>query len=183
MSAMTSQIIILTIVYSRVYSGADQRKHQSSASLAFVRGIYQWPMNSTRKGPVTREMFPFDDVIMAMHGISLFYGKLQFFFPLMCFGVTLQAFYHILLSISLLFGPSGKIMHDLTMYGISKLALRQHCEPICRPDPRPSPLLTIPWSPINSQSIRNFPLLYRLTLHSSSCHMPPSIPLTIHLSF
>ena len=40
--------------------GADQRKHQSSTSLAFVR----WPMNSPHKGPVTRKMFPFDDVIM-----------------------------------------------------------------------------------------------------------------------
>ena len=64
MSAMASQITNLTIVYSTVYSGADQRKHQSSASLAFVRGIHRWPMNSLHKGPVTRKMFPFDDVIM-----------------------------------------------------------------------------------------------------------------------
>ena len=52
------------IVYSTVYSGADQRKHQSSVSLAFVRGIHRWPVNSTHKWPVTRKMFPFDDVIM-----------------------------------------------------------------------------------------------------------------------
>ena len=52
------------IVYSTVYSGADQRKHQSSASLAFVRGFHRWPVNSPHKGPVTRKMFPFDDVIM-----------------------------------------------------------------------------------------------------------------------
>ena len=32
-----------------IYSGADQRKHQSSASLVFVRGIYRWPMNSPHK--------------------------------------------------------------------------------------------------------------------------------------
>ena len=44
--------------------GGDQRKHQSSASLAFVRGIHRWPVNSPHKGPVTRKMFPFDDVIM-----------------------------------------------------------------------------------------------------------------------
>ena len=44
--------------------GADQRKHQSSASLAFVRGIHRWSVNSPRKGPVTRKMVPFDDVIM-----------------------------------------------------------------------------------------------------------------------
>ena len=61
---MASQITSLRIVYSTVYSGADQRKHQSSASLAFVRGIHRWPMNSPHKGPVTRKMFLFDDVIM-----------------------------------------------------------------------------------------------------------------------
>ena len=55
----------LAIVYSTVYSAADHRKHQSSASLAFVRGIHRWPVNSPHKGPVTRKMFPFDDVIMA----------------------------------------------------------------------------------------------------------------------
>ena len=43
---------------------ADQRKHQSSASLAFVRGIHRWPVNSPHKWPVTRKMFPFDDVVM-----------------------------------------------------------------------------------------------------------------------
>ena len=59
-----SQITGLAIVYSCVYSGADQRKHQSSASLAFVRGIYRSPVNSPHKGPVTRKMYPFDDVIM-----------------------------------------------------------------------------------------------------------------------
>ena len=64
MSAMASQITRLTIVYSAVYSGADQRKHQSSASLAFVRGIHRGPVNSPHKWPVTRKMFPFDDVIM-----------------------------------------------------------------------------------------------------------------------
>ena len=64
MSAMASQIPSITIVCSNFYSGADQRKHQSSASLAFVRGIHRWPMNSPHKGSVTRKMFPFDDVIM-----------------------------------------------------------------------------------------------------------------------
>ena len=42
----------------------DQRKHQSSAALAFVRGIHRWPVNSPHKGPVTWKLFPFDDVIM-----------------------------------------------------------------------------------------------------------------------
>ena len=64
MSTIASQITSLTIVYSTVYLGADQRKHQSSASLAFVRGIHRGPVNSPHKGPVTRKMLPFDDVIM-----------------------------------------------------------------------------------------------------------------------
>ena len=64
MSTIASQITSLTIVYSTVYSGTDQRKHQSSASLAFVQGIHRGPVNSPHKGPVTRKMFPFDDVIM-----------------------------------------------------------------------------------------------------------------------
>ena len=63
MGARASQITSLTIVYSTVYSDADQRKHQSSASLAFVRGIHRGPVNSPHKWPVTREMSPFDDVI------------------------------------------------------------------------------------------------------------------------
>ena len=49
MSMMASQITSLTIVYSPVYSDAVQRRHQSSASLAFVRGIHQWTVNSTAK--------------------------------------------------------------------------------------------------------------------------------------
>ena len=47
-----------------ICSGADQRKLQSSASLAFVRGIQQWLVNSPHKGPVTWKMFQFDNVIM-----------------------------------------------------------------------------------------------------------------------
>ena len=66
MSAMAYQITSITIVYSTVYSGADQSKHQSSASVAFVQGIHRWPLNFSHKGPVTRKMFPFDDVIMAL---------------------------------------------------------------------------------------------------------------------
>ena len=64
MGAMASQITSLAIVNSTIYSDADQRKHQSSASLVFVLGIHRWPVNSPHKGPVTRKMFPFDDVIM-----------------------------------------------------------------------------------------------------------------------
>ena len=64
MSAMVSQITSLTVVYSTVHSGSDQRKHQSSASLAFVWGIHRWLVNSPHKGPVTWKVFPFHDVIM-----------------------------------------------------------------------------------------------------------------------
>ena len=64
MSAMASRITSPAIGYSTVYSGADQRKYQSFASLAFVRGIHRWPVNSPHKWPVTQKMLPFDDVIM-----------------------------------------------------------------------------------------------------------------------
>ena len=64
MTTLASQITSLTVVYSIVYSGVIQRKHQSSASLAFVREIHRGPVNFPHKWPVTRKMFPFDDVIM-----------------------------------------------------------------------------------------------------------------------
>ena len=64
MGTTASQITSLTIVLSTVYSDADQRKHQSSVSLAFLLGIHRGPVNSPHKWPVTWKMFPFDDVIM-----------------------------------------------------------------------------------------------------------------------
>ena len=64
MGAIASQITRLTIVYSTVYLDTDQRKHQSSVSLTFVRGIHRWPVNHPHKWPVTRKMFPFDDLSM-----------------------------------------------------------------------------------------------------------------------
>ena len=72
MTTIASQITSLTVVYSIVYSDADQIKHQSSASLAFVWGIHRRPVNSPHKWPVTRRMFSFDDVIMTD-------GKLMYF--------------------------------------------------------------------------------------------------------
>ena len=57
MSMKASKITSLTIVYLGVYSGEDLRKHQSPASLALVRGIHRWPVNSPHKRPVTRECF------------------------------------------------------------------------------------------------------------------------------
>ena len=63
MDTIASQITNLTIVYLIGYSGADQRKHPSSASLAFVWGIHRGPVNSPHKWSVARKMFPFDDVM------------------------------------------------------------------------------------------------------------------------
>ena len=67
MGTMASQITSLTIVYSTVYSDPDQRKHQSSASMAYVRG----PVNSPHKRSVIRKIFPFDDVIMVFVGMCI----------------------------------------------------------------------------------------------------------------
>ena len=74
MSTMASQITSGSIICSNFCSGTDQKKLQSSTSLAFVRGIHRWPVNSLHKGPVTRKMFPlmfpFDDVIMCVFQVS-----------------------------------------------------------------------------------------------------------------
>ena len=64
MSKIAFQTNSVSIVYSTFCSGVDQRKYQSSASLAFARGIHRGPGNSPHKEPVTRKNFPFDDVIM-----------------------------------------------------------------------------------------------------------------------
>ena len=71
MDTVASQITSLTIVYTTVYPDADQSKHQSSTSLAFVWGIHRGPVNSPHKGPVTRKMFPFDDVIMTDNWLTM----------------------------------------------------------------------------------------------------------------
>ena len=60
---MASENISVSINFSTVCSGADKKNHQSSASLAFVRGIHRWLINSPHKGPVTWKMFSFDDVM------------------------------------------------------------------------------------------------------------------------
>ena len=84
LSARAYHITSLTIVYSTVYSGADQRKHQSSASLVFLRRIHRWPVNSPQKGPVTQKMFPFDDVIMATCIIGFRYLFHKWFSNMQC---------------------------------------------------------------------------------------------------
>ena len=77
MGTMASRITSLMILCWTVDSGADQRKHQSSASLAFMRVIHQWPVNYPHKGPVTRKMFPFDDVIMRANNVSRCRGAMD----------------------------------------------------------------------------------------------------------
>ena len=87
MGAIASQNTILRIVYSTVYSDAYQRKHQSSALLAFVRGIHRRSVNSLHKWPVTRKMFPFDDVIKCFvfnpntHSPAADAGKIRDMYP------------------------------------------------------------------------------------------------------
>ena len=79
MGMIASQITSLAIVYWTVYSNADQRKHQSPASLAFV---HKWP--------VTRKMFPFDDVTMALSGGSFFYQAVEINFVLFCITLSIS---------------------------------------------------------------------------------------------
>ena len=71
---MGSQIISLTIVYL----DADQRKRQSAVSLAFVQETNRWSVNSPRKGPVTRKMFPLGDVRMWSQPICAAQPQLDF---------------------------------------------------------------------------------------------------------
>ena len=73
MGSMTSQITNLTIVYSAIYSGADQRKHQKLCVTGLCVGNSPGQVNSPHKWPVTRKMFPFDDVIMYVQ-INLCYS-------------------------------------------------------------------------------------------------------------
>ena len=75
--ALTSQITGVPLVCSTVYPGADQRTHQRFASLAFVRGSHRRPVDFPHKGPVTRKMFPFDDVIMVSLGAKACAGALM----------------------------------------------------------------------------------------------------------
>ena len=75
MSVIASQITGVAIICSAICSGADQRKHQSSASLAFVMVIHRWPVNSPHKWPVSGKMFLFDDVLVVVKYQLNMYGK------------------------------------------------------------------------------------------------------------
>ena len=94
MGAMASRITSLTIVYSTVYSSADQRKHQSPASLALVRGIRRGPVNSPHKWPVTRKILPFDDVIMLPLKIHSYIFPYRLYF--LCWNYSLSSGWHII---------------------------------------------------------------------------------------
>ena len=78
MGAISSQVTGGWIAYSSVCSGVDQSKHQRSISLAFVREIYRWPVNSPCKGPVTRKIIQFDHFIM--YYIEIKYKALRIYF-------------------------------------------------------------------------------------------------------
>ena len=85
MGSITSQITSLTNVYSTVHSGADKKKHQSSASMAFVRGIHRGPVNSPHKWPVTNKMFPFDDVIMTLGMVVHIFIEVSYLYLVHCY--------------------------------------------------------------------------------------------------
>ena len=92
MGTMASQITSLTTVYSTFYSDADKRKHRSSTSMAFGRGIHLGPVNSPHKWPVTRKMFPFDNVIMLNPGLTRRRQLVSFWFKItsMCQSIKIQ---------------------------------------------------------------------------------------------
>ena len=82
--ALQSSIFYTRVHYSDVIKGAMTSHHPHDCllnrlfrrrttntpklytSLAFVRGIHRWPVNSPHKWPVTRNIFPFDDVIILL---------------------------------------------------------------------------------------------------------------------
>ena len=124
MGTMASQIASLTIVYSTVYSGADQRKHQSSASLAFVPGIHRGPVNFPLKWPVTRKMFPFDDVIMIypdynmtkQHCIKRILGKI-------CFKIERRRLH---CDVTHLFLTTGVVALHIPSWGLHSYGITNH---------------------------------------------------------
>ena len=84
MGAIASQITSLTIVYSTIYSDADQRKTSklrvTGLCAANSTAIQRGPMNSPRKWPVTQEIFPFDDVIIKSDAILFTWYEFNVYF-------------------------------------------------------------------------------------------------------
>ena len=148
MGAIASQITSLTIVFSTVYLGTDQRKHQSSASLAFVRGIPRRPVYSPHKWPVTWKMFPFDDVIMTglilgLHPANERRRRRRYFVTMSPIGwckprispVTITTFSLIAYTLLVLFFlslPKTLLRHKKIIAGL-------HLSPCCSPCPCCSP--------------------------------------------
>ena len=71
LTTVVSQITSVRVVYSIVYSDADQRKTSKLSVTGHCGGISPGPVNSPHKGPVTRKMFPFDDAIMKNQATSM----------------------------------------------------------------------------------------------------------------
>ena len=103
LSAMAYQITSLTIVWWTVYSDADQRKYQSTASLAFVRGTHRWPVNFPRKGRATGICFHLMTSSLSLCAISVWKSdrkcKYIFMFPII-----------------------SSARHELTQWGRDKMA-------------------------------------------------------------
>ena len=91
MGTIASQITSLIWLFTQPFIQTQiKKKHQSSTSLAFVRGIHRRLVNSLHKWPVTRKMFPFDDIIMDTitvvyhwHSVVSMHGNI---FPTTCSG-------------------------------------------------------------------------------------------------
>ena len=140
MGTMASQITSVSIVYSTVYSGADQRKSQSSASLAFVWGIHRWPLNFPHKRPVTQKMFPFDDVIMTRPNtpvpLFLFFRKYQNTVYLLTFSSIfyhsywkhrqVQCAYNVLINVLSVDEALLKYIHELKLWEQRSRTLHEH---------------------------------------------------------
>ena len=112
MGTIAFQITSLTTVYSTVYSGSDQRKHQSSASLAFVWGIHRDRWIPRTKGQLrgkcfhlmtsswNADIFSFCHYLIELSGVdlngmcvkSVFWIFLQKgdFFQLQCIKISVQ---------------------------------------------------------------------------------------------
>ena len=131
MTTMASQITSHTIVYSNVYSDADQRKHQSSAPLAFVRGIHRGPVNSPHKWLVTRKMVPFDDVIMTWTCLKLSrrnkYEKYIFVASAMYIDFTKHKYDHFAWLRSFLNNEAGKNGRHFAGDIFEFIFLNEHC--------------------------------------------------------
>ena len=72
MTTMASQITSLTIVFSTVYSRRRSKKISKLRVTGLCAGNSPGPVNSRHKGPLTRKLVPFDDVIIRCRFVMLF---------------------------------------------------------------------------------------------------------------